>query len=203
MTESRYCLNHPRVIAVGDCIGCGSSLCGMCSRFGDEGIRCERCEAAFENELQVRRQTEKLRQPALPAVSETAPEKSDREGSVRVSQVFAWLKWVSVILVLLGAAVPLYFYAYPHIEAPAVSPTRAREEAATALIKCLQVFRRIGEQLQAGQEPDMSLRCAAPAGANLLQREGTTIRVTHPNPRLYGYRSITVTNQDPEPVALK
>ncbi|MSR11401.1 MAG: hypothetical protein EXR84_06315 [Gammaproteobacteria bacterium] len=70
-------------------------------------------------------------------------------------------------------------------------------------VQCLLIFRQLGEQMATGQEPDMALQCAAPAGSNLLQRDGDTLRISHANPQLYGYSEIFVTNLDPDPIGLQ
>ncbi len=145
--------------------------------------------------------SEQLRKPVAPAtqiVAVTNEPTAARAGTT----VITWIKWVCGVLLLASIGVPLYFYSNPVIEV-AQSPTRAREEAVITFVQCLLIFRQLGEQMAAGQEADMALQCAAPAGSNLLQRDGDTLRISHANPQLYGYSEIFVTNLDPEPTALQ
>lgn len=181
-------------------MNCGVLLCGMCSRFAEDGTRCERCAEAYENAELVRAQTASLSKPATSVTTTvTAPVASESAGDT--AALLTWLPWIGMVLVLGGVGTSLYFYANPSPIAVQESPSRAREEAATALMQCLQVFRQIGEQMAAGQEPDMSLRCVPPSGPNRLERDENTIRVFHTDPQLFGLETIFVTNLDPEPVS--
>lgn len=92
---------------------------------------------------------------------------------------------VAVALVLGGTGTALYFYANHSPIAVQASPSKAREDAAISLMQCLQVFRQIGEKMSIGQEPDMNLRCAPHSGANRLERNEDTIRISHTNPQLF------------------
>ncbi len=200
MSQPGFCFNHPGGRAIGACMNCGVLLCGMCSRFAEDGTRCERCSDAHENAQLVRAQAESLNKPASNVITKvTTPEIS--ESAENVAAFLTWLPWIAMVLVLGGIGTSLYFYANPSPVAVQESPSRAREEAATALLQCLQVFRQLGEQMAAGQEPDMSLRCAPPSGPNRLERDEDTLRVSHTDPQLYGLETIFVTNLDPEPVS--
>lgn len=198
MTQSGFCFNHRGARAIAICIGCSASLCGVCSRFADDGARCERCAQAHEDSQLVRARSEQLSEPAPGVTSAvTAPAATDLPG--QPSAILNWLPWIGLVLVLGGVGTSLYFYANPQIVVPE-SPTREREETATALIRCLQVFRQIGEQMAAGQEPDMRMQCDPPSGPNLLERDEDTIRVSHADPQLFGLQTLYVSNSDPEPV---
>jgi len=181
-------------------MNCGVLLCGMCSRFAEDGTRCERCAEAHENAQIVRAQTELLNKPAT-NVTTTATTPVVSESAEKAAAFLTWLPWIGMVLVLGGVGTSLYFYANPSPIAVQESPSREREEAATALMQCLLVFRQIGEQLAAGQEPDMSLQCAPPSGPNRLERDEDTIRVSHTDPQLFALETLYVTNLDPEPVS--
>ena len=173
----------------------------MCSKFDDDGVRCESCAAKHETAQLVQARAEKLRQPAKPAIVE---ESLDIEsfGPRKQGRSYRWLLQLGVVLLLLAVGIPLYFYAYPKIELED-SPVRAREEQISGLMQCLLVFRQLGEQMQSGLEPDMSLQCASPSGPNILRRNDTVIRILHPNPQLYGVQEISVSNASPEPVIVQ
>ncbi len=200
MSQPGFCFNHPGGRAIGACMNCGVLLCGMCSRFAEDGTRCERCAEAHENAQRVEAQTELLSKPATSVTTAvTSSEATDSPGSS--AAFLQWLPWIGMVLSLGGVGSSMYFYTNPSPVAVQESPSRAREEAATALLQCLQVFRQLGEQMAAGQEPDMSLRCAPPSGPNRLERDQDTLRVSHTDPQLYALETIFVTNLDPEPVS--
>ena len=59
--------------------------------------------------------------------------------------------------------------------------------------------KEIGEILQTGEMPDPLLGCEQADEPNLISREGDIIRISHPDPGIYGYREIFVNSSDPEP----
>lgn len=165
-------------------------------------MRCERCGSAHDNARLVADRADKLAKPAAPALIETSQARDSTASPAKAAAVFKRIKLAFLVLLLGSVGVPLYFYGNPRIVLPE-SPTRERENAVITLLQCLLVFRQIGEQMQAGLEPDISLQCASPSGPNVLRRDDGEIRVSHPNPQLYGYRAIYVTNVNPEPVLLQ
>ena len=201
MVEKVNCKNHQFVPSIAVCIDCKSPLCGQCSRFGDDGVRCERCAATHETAQLVAARSEKLKKPERININEALPNE-DAPAPYKKKQGPKWIGKLVLAILSIAIAIPLYFYAYPaYVEID--SPTKEREQSVTALMQCLLVFRQIGELMQSGQEPDMSLQCASPSGPNIVRRNDTTIRVSHPNPQLYGVREISVTNLNPEPVIVQ
>ena len=201
MGAGKTCKNHPMAPAIAECLDCGITLCGMCSRFGEDGVRCERCADTFETRKQVAAQAEKLNRPTILPEGEELPSQ-EAVLPLNTSKVLQWIRGIALAGVFGGVGVPLYFYAHPDTVLPP-SPTRDREVAASRFMECLQVFRQLGEMMEAGENPDMGLQCASPAGPNILRRDGNYWRVSHPNPQLLGIRGLYVTSENPEPVVVQ
>lgn len=194
-----YCYNHPNAPAVEKCARCEVDMCGMCANFLDSGAYCEKCVSAVETEDFVTAQSNKLNKAEIDLVlSKHAEEKENELANTekRKDGVVLWLGFGGGSAMIF---VSLFLYAFPALflfDAEAA----AAFEASQALEECRLVFEQIGYQLEDGEEPNPSLSCADTNVPNIVERNGNTIRVSHPNPRAYGLSAIYVNNQTHEVV---
>lgn len=199
MTEPKFCKNHPVAGAIESCRDCGAHLCGMCANFDSAGVFCEGCLAIHENQQFVSAQAVQAARTTPIAMQSDTEEfvyspptgKKINARSIQLTIIF---------VCTLGIAAQLYFYNQPSgiSRDPLILQ---RELAITSLIECLTVFGEIGLILGKGEKPGTAMRCNDSYEPNRLIENGDEIRIVHPNPQNYGYKSIYVSNQSPEPVA--
>lgn len=196
--EKQFCVNHPSAAAIGDCAKCAKHLCGFCARFTSTGVLCEACEKVNDTQRFVETETRKHNRDDIERLIEEAP--PDSEAPEPESSVSA--RTVQVIIIFLCIAFVLarvYFLNLPFEERAEPSAV-AQEQRLSSLVQCLLVFRQIGEQLAAGVQVSPDLQCADSNVPNIVNRQGETVRISHPNPQIYGYQQFYVTNRNPEPV---
>ncbi len=91
-------------------------------------------------------------------------------------------------------------YQSTQIDYEPIDPEQMAEDLAiTSFQECLEVFYRIGNILASGRLPADSLRCDESGSANIVVREGSEVKVSHPHPDFYGYSEIFVTSKNPQP----
>ncbi|MFT6094309.1 MAG: hypothetical protein ACJA2Q_002213 [Pseudohongiellaceae bacterium] len=199
MTELKFCKSHPLAGAIESCRDCSAQLCGMCANFDRTGVFCEGCLAVHENQQFVSAQAAQATRAAATALQSDAEEfvynpptgKKFNTRSVQLTIIF---------ICTLATAAQLYFYNQPS-SAPRDPLTLQREQAITSLVECLTVFGEIGLVLGKGEKPGTAMRCNDSFEPNRLIDNGDEIRVIHPNPQNYGYKTIYVSNKSPVPVA--
>jgi len=193
------CYNHPNAPAVEKCARCEVDMCGMCANFLEAGAYCEKCVSAVETEDFVAAQSNKLNRSEIDLVlSKHADEKeAERAGVEKRKDGFVlWLGFGGGSAMIF---VSLLLYAFPMLfqfDAEAA----AAFEASQALEECRLVFEQIGYQLEYGEEPNPALQCADSNVPNIIERQGDTVRVSHPNPRQYGLSAIYVSTESHEVV---
>lgn len=195
------CKNHPLVDAVANCERCDTPMCDQCANHTEAGILCEACVKIRENEHFVAAQAERSNPQTGQLLAEAAntlkPELS-KTGQPRRNPVKLFIIAVGSIAVYAG----LYAYSHPSFLA-GDSEARTNRLAAAALVDCLWIFQEIGELLEENQMPDPALRCDESDTANIITRDGGTIRISHPNPEFHGYSEIFVTNHSHEPTLVE
>ena len=112
------------------------------------------------------------------------------------------MKWLFFSACMIAIYVALYAYSHPTF-LNRDPEAEARRFAAAALEDCLYIFQEIGEILEENQMPDPSLRCDDSELANIITRDGDTIRISHPNPQIHGFNEIFVTNSNHDPTLVK
>ena len=185
------------VPAVAECVGCGVTLCGICTDFSADGARCESCMKAFEAEQKISRESSRQHAAAMPDMT------SEPADAFVAPQPRSESRYPVVQMAIIGVCVLLIAARYllmPGTGEPADSSAAVREQVATSAVSCLLVFRQIGLQLVANQPHDPSLVCSDSPVPNRVSRDGGTVRVSHPNPEVYGFREIWVSNESPDPV---
>lgn len=171
----------------------------MCANFLDSGAFCEKCVSAVETENFVTAQSNKLNRAEIDLVlsKHAADREKERAGvEKRKDGVVLWLGFGGGSAMIF---VSLLIYAFPMLfkfDAEAA----AAFEASQALEECRLVFEQIGYQLEDGETPNPSLRCAGSLVPNIVERLGGTVRVSHPNPRQYGLSAIYVSTDNHEVV---
>jgi hypothetical protein len=199
VTELKFCEHHPLADAIESCRDCKAQLCGMCANFDSAGVFCEGCLVVHENQQFVSTQAARATLSAATALQSDAKEfvynsptgKKFNARSVQLTIIF---------VCTLATAAQLYFYNQPS-STPRDTFTLQREQAITSLVECLTVFGEIGLILGKGEKPGTAMRCNDSFEPNKLIDNGDEIRVIHPNPQNYGYKTIYVSNRSPVPVA--
>lgn len=197
MSEITYCHNHPGAKAVASCHRCASDLCGTCGNYFGKLILCENCAEDYENEKYVSSQAEKLARPKSSPLIEDSEEEEftpSRPSGKHKNIIPAIVIGICVCVI----SVQLYLYSNP-IQVEQDPDALAREQAIASLVQCMLVFREIGLLLQNGGLPDDSMRCADSSVANIVSNVDGVVRVSHPNPRYYNHREISVSSTSPEP----
>ncbi len=188
------CYNHPNAPAIEKCSRCDVDMCGMCANFLDTGVYCEKCVSAVETEDFVFAQSKKLNKTEIDLViSKHADELGTEQSNGKKSKDTGvlWLGFGGSSAMIF---VSLLIYAYPTLflfDAEAA----AAFEASQVLEECRLVFEEIGYSLEYGEEPDPSLRCADTNTPNIVERQGNFVRVSHPNPAIYGLSALYVSSE--------
>lgn len=176
-------------------------MCDLCANHTEAGILCESCVKIRENEHFVAAQAQRANPPTGQLLAEAAntlkPERS-KTGQSRINPVKLLIIAIGSIVVYAG----LYVYSHPSF-LEGDSEARANRLGATALVDCLWIFQEIGELLEENRMPDPSLRCDESDTANIITRDGDTIRISHPNPEFHGYSEIFVTNHSHDPTLIE
>jgi len=194
-----YCYNHPNAPAVDKCARCEVDMCGTCANYLDSGAFCEKCVSAVETEDFVTAQSKKLNKTEIDLVLSKHTDNKEAElagGEKRKDGLTLWLGFGGGSAMIF---VSLLLYAFPMLfqfDAEAA----AAFEASQALEECRLIFEQIGYQLEDGEEPNPSLQCADSNVPNIVERQGNTVRVSHPNPRQYGLSAIYVSTETHEVV---
>lgn len=197
MTENKFCSNHPAAKAIESCGRCSTLLCGMCANYVDEIVLCESCVGDYEAEKFVSSQAEKIERPEStlivdePVPNEFFPPTRHRNNNRKIQYAVTAIA-VSII------SVRLFLYTNP-AQVEQDPATAARQQALSSLVDCMLVFREIGLVLQSGRMPGSDLICADSAIQNVVAEEEGSMRIYHPNPQFYGYREISVSDDEPEP----
>jgi len=172
-------------------------MCGLCVNYTDTGVFCEPCLKIHETEKFVAAQSRQLDHGANPSQATAIRTENSQAATPRkrIPQIAQGL--------IIAACFAFIFVRFYFSESPTSvevdTETLARELELTALVRCMLVFKVIGEILQTGEMPDPLLGCEQADEPNLISREGDIIRISHPDPGIYGYREIFVTSSDPEP----
>jgi hypothetical protein len=170
----------------------------MCANFTDSGVYCESCVSAVETEDFVASQSKKLNKSEIDLVISKHAEDLEAEQAQNKRGKDTVIIWSGVGGGIAMIFVSLLLYAYPMLFLD--SEVAAAFEASQALEECRLVFEEIGYLLEEGEEPDPSLRCPGATVPNIVEREGSIVRVLHPNPGMYGLNAIYVSNESHEVV---
>lgn len=176
-------------------------MCGLCGNYTDTGIFCEPCLKIHETEKFVVAQSRHLDHGANPSpVVEIRVENSQAETpGKRMPQALQGLVIVSCFVFIF-----IRFYVSGNPTSVQVETESLTQELAlTSLVRCMLVFQEIGEVLESGEMPDPALGCEQADEPNLISREGDIIRISHPQPGVYGYSEIFVTSDNPEPTLIE
>ncbi|MDA1372568.1 MAG: hypothetical protein O2971_17650 [Proteobacteria bacterium] len=191
------CYNHPHAPTAAHCKRCDVEMCGMCTQFLKDGEYCEKCAVAIQSEAFVTSQSRKLNKPEFDRTRVTTSQPREEfhpptRGKDK-DKIFIWLG-------VGGSSAMIFFsmllYSFPLLFEN--SQAAATRQAAQALEDCRLVFEEIGYLLERGELPDNSLRCAGTNTPNIVSQNGEIIRVSHPNPAVFGLGEIYVTNDTHE-----
>ena len=199
------CEFHPSAPAAALCDNCKTPICGICARYSEDAVLCERCEKAGALSRFVEDQARKAgkapdkfdelmeedrrraREAPRPQPREKKPEKSER---IQIAIVIACCVFIAFRIALsLSSNAPL---SQPEIQ--------AQETRRNQIEGCMIVFWEVAELLRAGQTPESGVRC--PGTATPLQIatvDGDTV-VRHPDPQSLGLAAIYVTRSNPTPI---
>ena len=192
------CQDHPNVTAIEDCALCKKPMCGMCANFIETEVLCEKCVEIRETEKYVSTQTQQHEQPE----TTIKMEKADDAGKFAEPKKKSNAKHIQlgIIFICFGVMAFQLYRSQTDTSVPIDPETSAREVAITSFAQCLMVFRQIGLVLENGEMPGESMRCDEPEAANIVEQVGGDVRISHPDPELYGYSEIYVSRNNPEPV---
>ncbi len=190
------CENHPAANAAEQCVSCKAPLCGMCCNFEEEGVYCDRCLAALESKRKLEAEVKRREEPRSEIVyddpeSEESKQKSERNKD----KVVVW--GVILAFATIGA-VQLYRYGNPS-GVGLTAAEQARNQQLVSMVQCAGVYRQIGLLLAESRNVPADLLCMAQPAPHIVTRDGDLVKYSHPNPQVFGYTEISVTNANPQP----
>lgn len=187
------CVNHPSVPTAATCKSCGVELCGTCARFLEYGEYCEKCAVVAEADayLRKRNRSQEVHQAEVAqATAARDAEVKSRNKSQDRDRLFIWSGVGGASLMLFAA---MGLYAFPDLLIDDV--VLAAQQDQVRLEECRQVFQAIGIMLSEGQLPEDNMRCPGSTIPNIVSRDGSLVRVSHPNPGQFGLQALYVTNE--------
>lgn len=199
------CKYHPVVDAFTECARCQIPLCGICAEYTPNGIMCAQCATSAAAEAAVTTRVSKADQLEQ-MLADGRRLQDDQFAQARAARRdkdkrFAVIQAVIAGVAFIAMGARLWFaMGPPSILSPA--EVQALDLAESRKSACVQVFWEIASVLQDGREPDPSLACPEAGASNIVTRQGGDIIVSHPNPALLGYSSISVSRSNPVPVLL-
>ncbi len=193
------CANHPSVAAVASCQRCTEQLCGQCMQILDGKEYCEQCAEALVAESYVANRAREMERrhevhfdaiidPGVTTAKGKKQKKQDKE------KAYVWLGFGGAATMIF---LSLIIYAFPMVF-QFDSALAAERRAYQALEDCRLVFEEIGYLLEDGRMPDETFRCADTDAPNIVEQEGDSIRVSHPDPSIYGLVELYVNSQSHE-----
>lgn len=196
------CGNHPGANAIAECAKCTEPLCGICADFSKDDVFCEKCAKDNENSAFVESQTkpkddfEKIL--SEPQAQYQEPKKQRLEASIEKREK------IHMAIVILGCVfiASRLFTDIGSRQILTAQQVQQQEIDIERRTLCIQVFWEIAAILQAGEEPEPSLRCEETPAINIVTRTGDDIVIRHPNPRILGFSDLYVSRSNPTPTAL-
>lgn len=196
------CGNHPGVDAIAECAKCAAALCGVCADFSKDEVFCEKCAKDNENSAFVDSQTKPVDdfQKILdePDAGPNEPKKQRLEASIEKREK------LHMAIVILGC-VFVGFRLFTDIGTRQVLTAQQIQQEEIGIERrtlCMQVFWEIAAILQAGGEPEPSLRCEETPAVNIVMRTDDDIVIRHPNPGILGFSELYVSRSNPIPTAV-
>lgn len=196
------CGNHPGVNAVAECAKCAEFLCGVCADFSRDDVFCEKCAKDSDNSAFVESQTkpdDDFQQIlSEPEAERHEPKKQRIEASIEKREK------MHMAIVIIGC-VFVGFRLFTDIGARQVLTAQQIQQEEISIEQrtlCVQVFWEIAAILQAGEEPEPSLRCEETPAINIVTRTDDDIVIRHPNPTILGFSDLYVSRSNPTPTAL-
>ena len=196
------CYNHPNAPTAAVCKHCGLDMCGMCTKYLDDGEYCEKCAVVAEADAYMKSRSRSVEhreaQTSRQSIREADPEAEALQKSHDKDRIYIWGGIGGATLMLF---VSMGIYAFPNLLAD--SEVLAAQEAALELEACRLVFEEIGYMLSNGNMPDASMRCDGTNVPNVISRGADGVRVSHPNPAQLGLEAMYVTSNSHEVVMVR
>jgi len=165
---------------------------------------CEQCAVANQDKPMCSRCV------AFSAVSEFAEQENDQlreKEDLESNKEQRSAKLQKVQLAIIGIALLLIGFQFYSVFRPGRGLTDANitaiEAAEDRENECVLVLWEIGERLQNNQLPTDSMRCQGMTTPFIVSRPSGDIKVSHPNPSSFGYRTMSVSKLDAEPLLVE
>lgn len=186
------CLNHPSAPVAATCKKCKAELCGICTRFLDSGEYCEKCASVAEADayLESRDRNQHAREMESAQITTSRIDEEEARLKSRNKDGIYIKGGAFMGCLMLIASIGLY--AFPDLLKS--DALLAQEQGIMDLTECRQVFQAIGIRLSEGEIPVETMSCPGTNIPNIILRRGSTITVSHPNPRQYGLEELYVTS---------
>ncbi|MCG8415885.1 MAG: hypothetical protein MI746_16850 [Pseudomonadales bacterium] len=201
------CEFHPGAPAAAMCDSCQIPLCGICARYIDDRVLCERCEsvASIESYVEAKsRESNESRVEELITKAEQAVENTQSyESTISASPD---KKEKMLMGIVIASCV---FIAYQITNSLGSTSTlsqseiMAEERTRDQIESCMLVFWEIASVLSDGGELSESLRCEDTGLPMVVADVDGDLRVSHPRPDLLGLTDIYVTRSNPVPILVE
>lgn len=183
--------DHPTTEAVSSCSVCGAAMHAGFVASNTENPMCSRCAAMSAVSDFSDQENEQFRENEL-------NESKKEERSIK--RVRAQLLIVVVALFMVSFQLYSVFNSNRGLTDDEIADEIAAEDNEN---ECVLLLWEIGERLQDNQMPPDSTRCEGMSTSFLVSRANGDIVVSHPNPSSLGYRTISVSKSDSEPLLIE
>ncbi|MEX2470396.1 MAG: hypothetical protein WD396_11625 [Pseudohongiellaceae bacterium] len=202
------CEFHPNVPAAALCNSCKTPVCGICSRYSDDTVLCERCDHAGALSRFVETQARKAGKPVdkfdelieedkrrTRAAPSPKPQKQKTDKSER-----AQIAIVIVCCLFIAFRIAFSLSSNAPLSAPQI---QAQETQRNRIEECMLVFWEVAGLLRDGRTPQSGMRCPGTAAPLQISNVDGDIVVRHPDPQSLGLADIYVTRSNPTPIVVQ
>lgn len=201
------CEFHPGAPAAANCDSCQTALCGICARYIDDKVLCERCEGIASIESYVEAKSKESNEPKVNDLVSNVEPVADNQQEYSGSTASGPDVKEKVLMGIVVACCVFIAYQITTSLGTTSSLTQtevlAEERTRDQIESCMLVFWEIATALSEGGEPDDSMRCQDTGLPMIVATIDGDLRISHPRPDLLGLTDIYVTRSNPVPILVE
>ena len=189
------CAYHPDKEATSLCSQCKKYLCDECSLpDGEKSIICSRCAAL------------KAAQDAVCDVNLQIKEKETRTEAEELKKKRKSMIWVTSQWLILFICIAVIIIQFPKLIKSFKEEKQIRHGSYSTDAKadqCIKNLWLISKMLQEGKLPGNDIVCPVSKKPYVVTKKEDDVVVKVPNPGLYGFKEMRVSNKNPVPTIIK
>lgn len=200
------CKHHPSVPAIGVCAQCVVPICGICSRYQDDDLLCERCEDARSLAKQVEARSSQQSKAMAELLSRGKSEVRFEDNSRGDSKNKSARTEKFQMGIVGGCSVFIVFQIATSLASNRSLTTdqiQAEELTRSGIENCMLVFWDIAMGFSEGQDAPPNPRCPDSGTVLTVSQEAGDVIVSHPAPASLGVTAIYVTRSNPVPILVE